>query len=177
MNIKKLFTTLISLATVSAFALGAFLASPTAALAAPAADEGTPGPFADGARFELACRERGRMLEGQQDRINYAKDVAAKAQTWIDDLKGEGKDTSALETALAAFNTALANAQTEHDKGQAAYNTQAGFDGNCKLTDRDAARTTLQTVNDALRYAHRYLADGTIAFRRAVADWRRANRP
>lgn len=177
MNIKKLFTTLISIATVSAFALGALFVSPATALAAPTTDDGTPGPFADGSRLELACRQLALVLQGQQNRIDYAKSVATKAQTWIDELKGNGKDTSSLETALASFNTSIANAQSEHDKGQAAYDAQAGFDGNCKLTDREAARATLQTVNDALRAAHRYLVDATITFHRAVQDWRRANRP
>jgi hypothetical protein len=177
MNTKKLITTFVSIVTVIAFALGAFLLSPTAAQAAPALQEGTPLPFADGSRLELACRERGRMLEGQQDRIDYAKRVAAKAQEWIDYLKGEGKDTAPLETALASFNTSLGNAQAKHDEGQAAYDTQAGFDGNCKLVDREQAKITLQTINDALRQAHRYLVDATIAFHRAVQAWRIANRP
>lgn len=177
MNTKKLITTLVSLITVGAFALGAFLLSPASVQAAPVAQEGTPPPFADGSRLELACRERGRMLEGQQDRIDYAKSVAAKSQEWIDYLKGRGKDTTPLETALASFNTSLNNAQAKHDEGQAAYNTQAGFDGNCKLVDREQAKATLQTINDALRMAHRYLVDATITFHRAVQDWRIANRP
>jgi hypothetical protein len=177
MNTKKLITTLLSLVTISAFALGAFLLSPGAAHAAPALQEGTPPPFADGSRLELACRERGRMLEGQQDRIDYAKRIAAKSQEWIDYLKGEGKDTTPLETALASFNASLGNAQAKHDEGQAAYDTQTGFDGNCKLVDREQAKVTLQTINDALRMAHRYLVDATITFHRAIQDWRTSNRP
>ena len=159
---------------VGALALGS-LVTPTTAYAAPPHEEVTP--VADGSRLELVCRETRRLLEGQQDRLTFANDIANKTQTWIDELKGQGKDTAALESALAAYRTAIASAQSQHDSAQNTFNTQAGFDGNCKLTDRDLARTTLRTVGDGLRAAHRTIADGGRTFRRAVQEWRKANRP
>jgi hypothetical protein len=177
MNAKKLITTLTTIVTVSVVAMGAFLFTPATAQAAPALQEGTPPPFADGDRLELACRERGRMIEGQQDRIDYAKSVAVKSQAWIDYLTSEGKDTTPLETALASYNASVNSAQAKNDEAQAAFTTQTGFDGNCVLVDREQARATLQTINQALRDAHRFLTDAAITFRRAVQAWRTANRP
>jgi hypothetical protein len=154
---------------------GVFVPSATAQ-AAPATDDGTPGPFADGSRLEFGCRQANRVLEGQQDRLDLANHTAEQAQTWIDELKAKGKDTSALEAALSAFESAIASAQARHDEAQGIMDTHAGFDGDCKLTDREQARNTLRSVHDALREAHRLLSDAAREFRRAVRDWRQANR-
>jgi hypothetical protein len=174
---KKLIMKAAALVTVCSLAFAGIAFAPAPAYAATSADEGTPGPFADGSGLEFICREQRRMLEGQQDRLNLANDIAAKSQTWINEQKSKGKDVSALEAALSAYKSAIASAQAKHDQAQSTFNTQAGFDGNCKLTDRDQARTTLRTVGDALREAHRLIADANREFRRAVQDWRRANRP
>jgi hypothetical protein len=174
---NKLMMKVAALVTVCSLALAGLAFAPAPAYAAGPADEGTPGPFADGSRLELACRQQRRTLEGQQDRLNFAEDLAEKSKTWIDEQKAKGKDVTALETALAAYKAGIASAQAKHDEAQSAFDAQAGFDGDCKLTDREQAKTTLRTVGDALREAHRLLADAERAFRRAVQDWRKANRP
>ncbi|MBM4425429.1 MAG: hypothetical protein FJ030_18965 [Chloroflexi bacterium] len=77
--ITKFFASIVTLATACVLALGGLLLAPPAARA----DEGTPtpGPFADGTRLEYLCREQGRALEGQQDRLNVANDLADKTET------------------------------------------------------------------------------------------------
>ncbi len=176
---KRLIMKVAALVAVCSLAFAGIAFAPAPAYAATSADEGTPvpGPFADGSGLEFICREQRRVLEGQQDRLNLANDIAAKSQTWINEQKSKGKDVSALEAALSAYKSAIASAQAKHDQAQSTFNTQAGFDGNCKLTDRDQAKITLRTVGDALREAHRLIADANREFRRAVQDWRRANRP
>ncbi|HLF01336.1 MAG TPA: hypothetical protein VI547_05135 [Anaerolineales bacterium] len=175
---RKIIAIVSSLLAVCALALGSlFIAPVSSAYAAPAAEEGTPGPFADGSRLELACREVERRIEGQQDRLNFAKDMAAKTESWIKELKTQGKDVSALESALAAYQAALATAQSQHDEAANIMDTQAGFDGNCKVTDREQAADTLRDAGDALRTAHRTLADAGRTLRRAIHEWRKANRP
>jgi hypothetical protein len=151
-------------------------AAPAPAHAAGLAQEGTPGPFADGTFIEYGCRQLGRTLEGQQDRLALAGDIIEKSRAWIDNLEALGKDVSALESALAAYQAALAAAQPQHDQAQSIYDAQAGFDGSCEMVDREQARTTLRDARDALRQAQRTLGDGSRAFHRAVQDWRRANR-
>jgi len=155
---------------------GVFVPSATAQ-AAPAIDDGTPGPFADGSRLEFGCRQANRVLEGQQDRLDLANHTAEQAQTWIDELKAKGKDTSALEAALSAFKSGIASAQAKHDEAQGIMEAHAGFDSDCKLTDRDQAKATLQSAGNALREAHRLLHNAGRAFRQAVRDWRQTNRP
>ena len=175
---RKIISTLLAAVAVCGLMLAGLFVPTSTVQAAPTADDGTPtGPFADGSRLEFGCRQVNRILEGQQDRINLANHVAEQAQTWIDELKGRGKDTSALEAALSAFKSGIKSAQAKHNDAQGIMDTHAGFDGDCKLTDREQAKTTLQTAGDALREAHRLIADAGREFRRAVRAWRGANRP
>jgi hypothetical protein len=177
--IRTAIIALTSLMAAAALVLGG-LSAPAAALAAGPQDGGTPtpkGPFANGEALTFACKQEKLLLEGQQNRLDFANHVAAQTQTWIDYLKGKGKDTTGLETALAAYKTAISTAQGQHDSAQSAFNTQAGFDGNCNVTDKGQARTTLQTVRDGLRLAHQTISNGGIAFREALRDWRRSHRP
>ncbi len=58
----------------------------------------------------------GKLLNARiQYTINAAMEIAATAQTKIDALKAEGKDTTKLEALLAEFNTLVATAQEKHD--------------------------------------------------------------
>lgn len=175
---RTVIVTLTSLFAIAALALGGLFV-PAAALAAGPADDPTPtpkGPFANGEALTYACKQEKLLLEGQQNRLDFASQVATDTQSWIDYLKGKGKDTTGLETALAAYKTAISTAQGQHDSAQSTYTAQAGFDGNCKPTDKTTARTTLQTVRDGLRTAHQTISNGGIAFREAVRAWRQANR-
>lgn len=176
---RKLVLTLTSLCAVGALAAAGLFAPATAYAAAPADDPApTPqGPFGDGIRLEYACRQQKLILEVQQNRLDFANEIAGRAQAWIDQLKGQGQDTSALETALAAYKAAIATAQGQHDTAQNAYNAHAGFDDNCQVTDREQARNTVRTVNENLRIAHRTLSNGNFAFRLAIREWRRTHRP
>ena len=64
----------------------------------------------------------GKLLNARiQYTINTAKEIAVTAQTKIDALKAEGKDTSKLETLLVEFNTLVATAQEKHDAAKTAY--------------------------------------------------------
>jgi len=170
---KKIVLTFTSLVAAGALVIGGLFV-PAAYAAAPH-DDPTPTSPLNGAGLEYMCRQEGLLLQGQQNRLDFSNEVAGDAQTYIDELNGKGKDTSGLVTALAAYKTAIATAQGQHDTAQRTYTTQAGFDGSCKVTDRAQARTTLQTVRDNLRIAHRTISDGTLAFRLAVREWRRAN--
>lgn len=170
---KKLVLTVTSLMAAGALALTAVFA-PAAYAASPADDPTPTGPL-NGAGLTYACQQEKLFLEAQQNRIDFSGQVATQAQTWIDTLKSNGKDTSALETALAAFNTGVATTQTQHNTAQGVYDAKAGFDGSCNVTDRTQARTTVETVRDDLRIAHRTISDASLAFRLAVREWRRAN--
>jgi len=162
---------------VVALALAGVAFSPAAAAyAAPPAQ--TPEP--PGARrailaLEQLLKREQHILEGLALRIDFGHEIAGEVQNWIDFLQGQGKDTSALETALANYQAGLDAAQGSWNTANGLLSNPAGFDAEGHVTDVDQARETLRQGGDALRQTHRLLVDAGIAFRRAVQDFRRAN--
>jgi ABC-type transporter Mla subunit MlaD len=157
-------------------ALGAALS-----VAAPTyAAEGTPPATAgerEYRRLERLYERLQRGLEAQAGHLDRADEIAGKVQEFIDKAKGEGKDTSALEAALASATAKVADAQAKHDSAAATLAAHAGFDDDGQVTDAATARQTLESAGRNLRDAHRLLTDARIELRRAIQDFRQANRP
>jgi hypothetical protein len=142
------------------------------------ADEGTPpAPGRQHARLERCLRLEQEWLARQQDRLDHTDEVAARVQEFIDQAQAEGKDTSALEAALAAFQSQVATAQSQHDAAADILSEHAGYDDDGKVTDPELARETCRSAGQALRDARRTLNQAGHDLRRAIRDWRRANRP
>ena len=115
-------------------------------------------------------------LNDQALRLQQANAAITTTQDWINQLKAAGKDTSALESALATYKTQVASAQSSHDSAASVLASPAGFDGSGKVT---SAKTALQTIINAgkpLRQAHLTIAQGTVDFRAAVQAWINANK-
>ncbi len=124
------------------------------------------------------CYQRAQLaLANQANRLTFAGQITTDVQGWIDNLKAQGKDTSSLETALASFQSQIADAQTAHDQAASIMATHAGFDDQGNVTDRAQARDTLHQAATSLRSAHFSLAGASLDLRQAVFEWRQANRP
>ncbi len=94
-----------------------------------------------------AKRIVGKLLNARiQYTINTAKEIAAAAQTKIDALKAEGKDTAELEQLLADFNTWIATAQEKHDAAKAKWQ---------EITNIREADALLKEADAFLREAHK----------------------
>src|SRR5258706_10539265 len=152
----------------------ALLPAPTVvAAAAPGAalpDIGTPPGPLNTALSTLYQREQ-NWLSVQSNTLTDANTIAVNMQNWINTLKGQGKDTSALETALSAFNGQIAAAQTEHDTASGVLSAHAGFDGSGQVTDRDQAASTLRHAYQSLQQAHLTLVSAAVNLRLAVRTW------
>jgi hypothetical protein len=103
--------------------------------------------------------------------------IATQTQTWIDALKADGKDTSALEVALNTYKGQLQTAQAAHDKVKSLLDAKSGFDANGKVTNAEQARDTLKNVREALKDAHTAIKGAAETFRAAVKSFRQANKP
>jgi len=129
----------------------------------------------DGTALEsFLMRERIANSE-QSTRLNAADSVIDATRDWINQLKTEGKDTAALESALATYQEQVNAAKVDHDSAASILASPAGFDASGAMTD---ARTALQTVvsaGRALRQAHLTLTQSTINFRAAIQAWMDAN--
>ena len=129
----------------------------------------------DDTLFEYALKRLQNAVAGQQIRLDMMSEVTTEAQGWIDELKG--KDTSALETALAKFKDGIKAGQAAHDNAKSILDTHAGFDSDGKVTDKEQARQTLRAVRDGLKQTHEILRSATEDLRDAVRTYRQANRP
>lgn len=136
-----------------------------------------PDPARRAERLERAYAREQEWLGKQAERLTHAGEIEAKIQEFIDKAKGEGKDTAALEAALASASAKVDEAQARHDEAAGILSTHAGFDEAGKVTDPDAARETVENAGRALRDAHRLLHDAAIEMKRAIRDFRQANRP
>jgi hypothetical protein len=132
------------------------------------------GQVGDAALETLLKREQ-LAFDGQTARLKAANTIISKTQTWINGLKSAGKNTSALETALATYQGQIASAQADHDAGGSLLSSKAGFDANGKVTDRQAALSTIKSAGKSLRQSHLTLVQSTLDFRDAVRNWRAAN--
>ena len=158
-------------------ALGLMLGSVAPAFAQSDSPPATPDPARRAERLERAYAREQEWLSRQAERLAKAGELEAKAQEFIDKAKSEGKDTSGLEAALANASAKVDEAQGKHDEAAAILSTHAGFDDAGKVTDPTAARETVESAGRALRDAHRLLTDAAIEMRRALRDFRQANRP
>ena len=166
-----------TLALVSGLAmLGLLLGSVSPAFAQETTPP-APDPARQSARLERLLQRELQWLEGQANHLAQAGEAAARTQELIDKAKGEGKDTSALEAGLAAFQAEVAEAQAARDEAQALLDARAGFDADGKVTDPQLARQTVADAGQALREGHFILRQAERDLRQAVREFRRANRP
>jgi DNA repair exonuclease SbcCD ATPase subunit len=142
------------------------------------ADEGTP-PAPDGKRaerLEKALQREQEWLDIQQNNLDRANELAEKVQARIDELKAEGKDTSALEAALATYRAEIADALASHNTAAGILSAHTGFDENGHVTDPEQARQTVLDARESLQDARLALRNALLDLRIAIRDFRRASR-
>jgi hypothetical protein len=118
---------------------------------------------------QLKVHERlGKMFGAEGDaRI-------AKIQSLIDKAKANGKDVSAVQTALDNFKSAVKTAKPIYESTNGIVNSHQGFDANGKVTDAEKAKSTLkemrakgQEIKSALGGTGKALMDALKAFKDA----------
>jgi hypothetical protein len=107
-----------------------------------------------------------------------------KAQMLIDRAQANGKDVSALQAALDAFEAALKEAQPIYESAKGIVNSHQGFDGNGKVTDAVKAQATVNAmrgkfkeIKDAMNGTGKALRDAIRAFRAANPRQQRTPTP
>jgi hypothetical protein len=122
------------------------------ASAAPTSKPATPNPTHTA--LTRAYRLEQARLRIQDVRLTNAGKHADRIDQLIARLQSNGKDTAALEQAVAAFRAGIAQARTEWQAASATLTTHAGFDDTGKVTDADQARATLKDAHDHMAQAH-----------------------
>jgi DNA repair exonuclease SbcCD ATPase subunit len=101
----------------------------------------------------------------------------AKFQERIDKAKANGKDVTAVQSALNAFEVALKKARPIYESMNGIVNSHLGFDASGKVTDATKALSTVQEFHSKMQELKTAM-DGTgKALREALKAFRAANKP
>jgi hypothetical protein len=98
-----------------------------------------------------------------------------RIQDLIDRAEANGQDASAVQTALDAFEAALADAHPIYESAEEIVNTHQGFDEHGKVTDPEQARETIQAMRQKFEEIKAAMNGAGRALHEAIRDFREAN--
>lgn len=101
----------------------------------------------------------------------------AKMQARIDKAAESGKDVTALQTALDAFESALKSAKPNYDSISGIVNAHQGFDASGKVTDAALAKSTVEEMRTKMQELKSAMGGTGKALRDALKAFREANKP
>lgn len=142
-----------------------------------AADEKPPQGEASKERLEKVWARQLQLLERIGKGVENSDARVAKLQEMIDKAAAAGKDVSALQAALDAFEAAMNSAQTAYEGAQAIANSHNGFDENGKVTEIEQAKTTVETMRAKMQEIKSLMKGTGEGLRAALKAFREANKP
>jgi hypothetical protein len=100
----------------------------------------------------------------------------AKFQERLDKAAANGKDVTALQAAVDAFESTLESAKPTYNGINGIVNSHQGFDANGKVTDREMAKATVQEMRTKLQELKSAMGGTGKALREAMKAFREANK-
>ena len=166
---KTIFKKTMLFALVAALAVASL---PFVSVAAQGADDPTP-PTGEVSNEKLE-RVWARQLKAYE-RIGKTDEFVAKVQQLLDRATSNGKDVSAIQSALDAFVEATKDAKPIYESANGIINSHQGFDADGKVTDTAKAKETVKAMREKMQEI-RTAMDGTgKALHEAVKAFREAN--
>ena len=101
----------------------------------------------------------------------------AKFQARIDKAAANGKDVTALQAALDAFESALKSAKPTYNGINGIVTSHQGFDANGKVTDAEKAKATVAEMRAKMQELKSAMNGTGKALREALKAFREANKP
>jgi len=98
-----------------------------------------------------------------------------KVQQLIERAKENGKDVSAVQAALDAFEAALKDAHPIYESANGIVNSHQGFDSNGKVTDPAKAQETVKAMHEKLKEIKDAMNGTGKALHEAIKAFREAN--
>jgi len=167
--VKNLFKKTMLLALVAALAVASL---PFVSVAAQGANDPTP-PTGQVTNEKLE-RVWARQLK-VYERMGKTDEFVAKVQRFLDRAAANGKDVSAIQSALDAFVDATKDAKPIYESAKGIINSHQGFDANGKVTDPAKAKETIKAMREKMQEI-RTAMDGTgKALHEALKAFREAN--
>jgi len=166
---KNIFKKTVLLALVAALGVASL---PFASVAAQEANDPTP-PTGEVSNEKLE-RVWARQLRAYE-RMGKTDEFVAKVQQLLDRATANGKDISAIQSALDAFVDATKDAKPIYESANGIINSHQGFDANGKVTDPAQAKETIKAMHEKMQEI-RTAMDGTgKALHEAIKAFRQAN--
>jgi len=174
---KMLFKKTILLALVAALATLGVASLPFVSVSAAGANDPTPPPqrVVSNERLEQVWARQQRIYEKLGNGFDRADEFTERVQNLIDRAIENGKDVSAVQAALDAFEDAIKEAHPIYESGKGIVNSHQGFDSNGKVTDSEKAKETVKAMHDKLQEVKTAMNGTGRALREAIKAFREAN--
>lgn len=142
------------------------------------ADDTTPPqstPQGEKKPLDQVFQAEQKAHEHQGELLTKAATASSKISELIARAKSKGKDTTALEKALADFNTKIGEIRLTYDQTGKLIKEHQGFDATGKVTDREQALKTVEAVHKGNQDVRQSLAEAMKSLKGAGQDYRKAN--
>lgn len=170
---KTLFRKTILLAIVAA--LGMASLPFVSVSAAGEYDPPVPQGQISGERLERVWARQLRLYERIGNGFEREDAFIERIQGLIDRAEGNGKDVSAVQAALDAFEAAVKNTHPVYESANGIVNSHQGFDENGKVTDPEKAQETMQAMREKLKEIQDAMGGTRKALHEAIKAFREAS--
>ncbi len=126
-------------------------------------------------RLERVWARQLRLYEKIGKGYDRSDTFAERVQTLIDKAGSNGKDVSAVQSALDAFEKALKDAHPVYESGKGIVNSHQGFDNHGKVTDPEKAKETIKAMGEKLKEIKDAMSGTGKALREAIQAFREVN--
>jgi hypothetical protein len=169
---KNIFKKMILAVMTAALVFGAFPVT-----SAYAQDENPPKGELTNQKLEKIWARELKAYEWLGKAFADIDGTIARFQTRLDKAAENGKDVTALQAALDAFESALTSAKPTYDGMSGFVSTHQGFDADGKVIDAEQAKSTVKEVGAKLKEIKSSMGGTGKALREALKAFREANKP
>jgi len=146
------------------------------ASAAPTTDDPPPAEREVSAeRLEKVWARQLRLYERIGNGYDRSDNFVEKVQTLIDKAGANGKDMSAVQAALDAFEEAIKDAHPVYESAKGIINSHQGFDNAGKVTDVEKAKETVKSMGEKLKEIKESMGGTGRALHEAIKAFREVN--
>jgi hypothetical protein len=139
-------------------------------------DPVTPQPEISDERLAQIWARQLKAYERLGKALDRSEAFIDRVQELIDRAADNGKDVTAVQAALDAFEEAVKEAHPLYESTRSIVNSHQGFDENGKVTDAEQARESVAEMREALQEIRDAMGGTGRALREAIKAFREANK-
>ena len=140
-----------------------------------ATDDPPPQKEVSAERLEKVWTRQLRLYERIGNGYERSDNFVEKVQMLIDKAGENGKDVTAVQAALDAFETAMKDTHPIYESIKGSVNSHQGFDNDGKVTDLEKAKETVKSMGEKLKEIKESMGGTGRALHEAIKAFREAN--